>query len=100
MGNTSITATMEPIQAAPITGRSTSITRRAAGIPASLLQQYRDVPEVITEGDTREEALLRAEDALESALAMYCRQGAAASVVRGGGKRGYGAPFAVGDGEN
>src|SRR5260370_24369487 len=31
----------------------------------------RDVPEAITEGDTREEALLRAEDALESALAMY-----------------------------
>jgi antitoxin HicB len=32
---------------------------------------FRDVPEVITEGDSREEALLRAEDALESALAMY-----------------------------
>jgi len=32
---------------------------------------FRDVPEAITEGDTREEALLRAEDALESALAMY-----------------------------
>jgi antitoxin HicB len=31
----------------------------------------RDVPEAITEGDTCEEALLRAEDALESALAMY-----------------------------
>src|SRR5260370_25620371 len=31
----------------------------------------RDLPEAITEGDTREEALLRAEDALESALAMY-----------------------------
>jgi antitoxin HicB len=30
---------------------------------------FRDVPEAITEGDTREEALLRAEDALESALA-------------------------------
>jgi len=30
----------------------------------------RDVPEAITEGDSREEALLRAEDALESALAM------------------------------
>ena len=29
------------------------------------------MPEAITEGDTREEALLRAEDALESALAMY-----------------------------
>jgi antitoxin HicB len=29
---------------------------------------FRDVPEAITEGDTREEALLRAEDALESAL--------------------------------
>jgi len=32
---------------------------------------FRDVPEAITEGDTRKEALLRAEDALESALAMY-----------------------------
>jgi antitoxin HicB len=32
---------------------------------------FRDVPEAITEGDTREEILLRAEDALESALAMY-----------------------------
>jgi antitoxin HicB len=32
---------------------------------------FRDVPEAITEVDTHEEALLRAEDALESALAMY-----------------------------
>src|SRR4029077_15961461 len=32
---------------------------------------FRDVPEAISEGDTREEALLGAEDALESALAMY-----------------------------
>jgi antitoxin HicB len=32
---------------------------------------FREVPEAITEGDTREEALLRSEDALESALAMY-----------------------------
>lgn len=32
---------------------------------------FRDVPEATTEGDTREEALFRAEDALESALAMY-----------------------------
>jgi len=32
---------------------------------------FRDVPEAITEGDTSEEALLRAEDALEAALAMY-----------------------------
>jgi antitoxin HicB len=32
---------------------------------------FRDVPEAITEGDSREEALLRAEDALESTLAMY-----------------------------
>src|SRR5437660_11095493 len=32
---------------------------------------FRDVPEAITEGDSREEALLRAEDALESALGMY-----------------------------
>jgi antitoxin HicB len=32
---------------------------------------FRDVPEAIAEADTREEGLLRAEDALESALAMY-----------------------------
>jgi antitoxin HicB len=32
---------------------------------------FRDVPEAITEGDSRDEGLLRAEDALESALAMY-----------------------------
>ena len=32
---------------------------------------FRDVPEAITEGDSLEEALLCAEDALESALAMY-----------------------------
>jgi antitoxin HicB len=32
---------------------------------------FRDVPEAIIEGDGRDEALLRAEDALESALAMY-----------------------------
>jgi antitoxin HicB len=32
---------------------------------------FRNVPEAITEEDTRDEALLRAEDALESALAMY-----------------------------
>ena len=32
---------------------------------------FRDVPEAITEGDSRDEALMRAEDALESALAMY-----------------------------
>ncbi len=32
---------------------------------------FRDVPEAITEGDGREEAVLRAEDALEFALAMY-----------------------------
>jgi len=32
---------------------------------------FRDVPEGVTEGDTRDEALLGAEDALESALAMY-----------------------------
>src|SRR5246500_5611884 len=36
---------------------------------------FRDVPEAITEGDTREEALLRAADALESALAMYIATG-------------------------
>ena len=36
---------------------------------------FRDVPEAITEGDTKEEALLRAEDALESALAMYINVG-------------------------
>ena len=32
---------------------------------------FRDVPEAITEGDTLEEAMLQAENALESALAMY-----------------------------
>ena len=32
---------------------------------------FRDVPEAITEGDTRKEVLLRAEEGLESALAMY-----------------------------
>jgi antitoxin HicB len=32
---------------------------------------FRDLPEAITEGDSRDEALMRAEDALESALAMY-----------------------------
>jgi predicted RNase H-like HicB family nuclease len=36
----------------------------------------RDVPEAITEGDAREEALLRAADALE-----YCRQGTVACIV-------------------
>jgi antitoxin HicB len=36
---------------------------------------FPDVPEAITEGETREEALLRAEDALESALAMYIAAG-------------------------
>lgn len=32
---------------------------------------FRDIPEAITEGDTRDEALLNAETALESALALY-----------------------------
>lgn len=32
---------------------------------------FRDVPKAITEGDSREEALFHAEDALESTLAMY-----------------------------
>jgi antitoxin HicB len=32
---------------------------------------FRDVPEAITEGDSREEAMSRAQDALESALGMY-----------------------------
>lgn len=32
---------------------------------------FRDVPEAITEGETIEEALLNAEDALESALSLY-----------------------------
>ena len=36
---------------------------------------FRDVPEAITEGDTLDEALLRAEDALESALALYIAAG-------------------------
>ncbi len=48
--------------------------------PAAFLQDaevggytvtFRDVPEAITEGETLEEAVLQAEDALESALAMY-----------------------------
>lgn len=33
--------------------------------------RFHDVAEAITEGDSREEAVLRAEDALESALAMH-----------------------------
>ena len=36
---------------------------------------FRDVPEAITEADTREEAFLRTEDALKSALAMYIAAG-------------------------
>jgi antitoxin HicB len=32
---------------------------------------FRDVPHTITEADTREDALVQPEDALESALAMY-----------------------------
>ena len=32
---------------------------------------FRDVPEAITEGDSFEEAMLQAKDALESALALY-----------------------------
>src|ERR1700730_16158041 len=31
---------------------------------------------------------------------VCCRQGAAANLVRGGGRRGHGAPFGVGDGES
>jgi antitoxin HicB len=42
-----------------------------AGTEGGFTVTFRDVPEAITEGDNREEALLRAEDALESALAMY-----------------------------
>jgi antitoxin HicB len=37
----------------------------------SFMVTFRDVPEAITEGNSREGALLRAEDALESALATY-----------------------------
>jgi predicted RNase H-like HicB family nuclease len=37
--------------------------------------RFRDVPEAINEGDNREEALLRAEDALESALPTYIAAG-------------------------
>jgi len=32
---------------------------------------FPDVPEAITQGDTRDEALLAAKDALETALSMY-----------------------------
>jgi antitoxin HicB len=32
---------------------------------------FRDVPEAISEGDTLDEAMMEAEDALESALAIY-----------------------------
>jgi antitoxin HicB len=38
---------------------------------AGYVVTFRDVPEAITEGDTLEEAALQAEEALESALAMY-----------------------------
>jgi len=38
---------------------------------ATLLVTFPDVPEAISFGDTREEALLHARDALETALAMY-----------------------------
>jgi len=50
---------------------------------------FRDVPEAITEGDTRDEALLRAEDALESALAMYiaAKEPLPASSELGAGER-------------
>ena len=65
---------------------TTAATIKKAGVrfgmcayPAALIPDpdggftvaFRDVPEAITEGDTREEALLRAEDTLESALAVY-----------------------------
>ena len=42
---------------------------------------FRDVPEAITEGDSRDEALMRAEDALESALARSLRPRNAAKVL-------------------
>jgi antitoxin HicB len=62
---------------------------------------FRDVPETITEGDTREEALLRAEDALESALAMYIAAKDPLPVPsQAEGKRGNGAAFGAGDGQN
>ena len=40
-------------------------------------------------GDTREEALLRAEDALESALAMYIAAGEPLPVASNTGFRGF-----------
>lgn len=62
---------------------------------------FRDMPEAITEGDTREEALLRAEAALESALAMYiAAKDAVAGVARSGSGRGDGSAFGTCDGEN
>jgi len=62
---------------------------------------FRDVPEAITEGDSREEGLLRAEDALESALAMYiaAKRGSAPAIPTGSG-RGDGATLGARDGEN
>jgi predicted RNase H-like HicB family nuclease len=62
---------------------------------------FRNVPEAITEGDTRDEALLRAEDAPESALAMYvAAEEPLPTSSRGGGRRGHGAVFGLGDGES
>lgn len=62
---------------------------------------FRDVPEAITEGDMRDEALLRAEDALEIGARHVCWcQEAAANIVGGGDRRGHGASFGLGNGEN
>lgn len=36
---------------------------------------FPDVPEIITQGEDEEEALLRAQDALETALSMYVEDG-------------------------
>ena len=60
---------------------------RAGGSTVS----FRGVSEAITKADTREEALLRAEDALESAFVMYIAAGeplpASSKVKRGEGRR-------------
>jgi hypothetical protein len=61
---------------------------------------FRDVPEAITEGDTREEALLRAEDALECACYVHWAKEPPAASSPGGGGRGNGAAFGAGDGKN
>jgi predicted RNase H-like HicB family nuclease len=69
-------------------------------ISESFTATFRDVPEAITEGDNREEALLRAEDALESALAMYIAGKVPLPAPSTGGRRGNGAAHGARDGES